>query len=142
MQLTSLKELLDSASIEDRELIIEYFLKRLKGEAVAPLLTRTTFKISNMGSEEEIRQRIAEQMGIPIDRVPPFNAGAELEKQKQIMLAIQEITAPYLAMLKSNPKAGVDKKKEALDLGRFIQSSGLDIKIIVPESPLSYPDFF
>lgn len=63
----------EKLSPEDRDTLIGNFLKNLNGEATESILIRKTFKISNQGTEEEIRQRIADVYGVSMDELPPMD---------------------------------------------------------------------
>lgn len=134
-------ELYDSLSPEDKEKLIQSFLKTLNGELLKPILTRKVVKISSLGSEQEIKERIASVIGKPLEQLPNMNFTAELAKAKHNRLAVQKIIAPYEKYLRSNPKNTPDKFEELEDVGRLILANNNSIKLIVPLEEFKSPDF-
>jgi hypothetical protein len=128
-------------SPEDRETLIGNFLKNLKGEPTEPILIRKTFKISNQGTEEEIRQKIADVYGISIDQLPPMDIKSEFERNRNNWMQVSEIIAPYEAFLKSQAHTSADKFEELTDIGGFIIAWPEKLDLMIPDEPLAYPDF-
>jgi len=134
-------EYFDFFSNDDQQKMIDFLVRTLNGEKPPSLLTRKVAKISSLGSDEEIRKSIADQLEIPLDQLPPINLDEIRKETSDNWLSVKKLIDPFLEMLKSNPKNTPDKYQEIFDLGKFIISSKLDIQIIVPEKPLPYPDF-
>ncbi|WP_431294153.1 hypothetical protein [Pedobacter sp. P26] len=133
--------LFEKLSPEDRETLIGNLLKSVRGEPTETLLTRKTFKISNQGTDEEIRQRIADVYGVPLNQVPPINIKAESERNRNHWMKVSELTQPYELYLKGLAHTSQDKFEELNDIGRFIVDSTEELELIVPETQLAYPDF-
>lgn len=131
----------DMLSPEDQDTLIGNLLKSLKGEPTEPLLIRKTFKISNQGTEEEIKQRIADVYGVTIDELPPMDIKSDFERNRSNWTQVSKLTATYEAFLKAQPNTTKDKYEELLDLGRFIVAYPEPLKLIVPVELLKYPDF-
>lgn len=134
-------DLYDSLSPEDRDKLMGNFLKNLKGEPTEPILSRITFKISNLGSEEEIQQRIADVLGVSIEDVPPSNARAEIDRNRANWLKVCDVTQSYKKLLESNPNTTPDKFEELTDLGRFVVALPEKIEISTKDPFINYPDF-
>ena len=131
----------EKLSPEDRDTLISNFLKNLKGEATEPILIRKTFKISNQGTEEEIKQRIADVYGVSVDQLPPMDIKSEFERNRNNWMQVSELIAPYEAFLKGQAHTSADKFEELTDIGRFIVAWPDKLDLIVPDEPLEYPDF-
>lgn len=128
-------------SPEDRDTLIGNFLKNLKGEPTEPILIRKTFKISNQGTEEEIRQRIADVYGVTVDQLPQIDIKSEFERNRNNWIQVSELIAPYEAFLKGQAHTSADKFEELTDIGRFIIAWPDKLSLIIPDIPLEYPDF-
>ncbi|MEJ5960746.1 hypothetical protein [Pedobacter immunditicola] len=131
----------EKLSPEDRDTLIGDFLKNLEGEPTEPILIRKTFKISNQGTEEEIRQRIAEVYGVSVDQLPPMDIKSEFERNRNNWMQVSELIAPYKAFLKGQAHTSADKFEELKDIGRFIIAWPDKLGLIIPDEPLEYPDF-
>lgn len=131
----------EKLSPEDRDVLIGNMLKNLKGETTEPILIRKTFKISNQGTEEEIKQRIAEVYGVSVDQLPPIDIKSEFERNRNNWLQVSELIAPYEAFLKSQPHTSPDKFEELTDIGRFIVAWPDPLFLSIPDALLEYPDF-
>lgn len=131
----------EKLSPEDRDSLIGNFLKNLKGEPTEPILIRKTFKISNQGTEVEIKQRIAEVYGVSLDQLPPIDIKSEFERNRNNWLQVSELIAPYEAFLKGQANTSVDKFEELTDIGRFMIAWPDKLDLIIPDTPLKYPDF-
>lgn len=138
---TDFMTFLEKLSPEDRDTLIGNFLKNLKGEPTEPILIRKTFKISNQGTEEEIRQRIADVYGVPVDQLPPMDIKSEFERNRNNWMQVSELIAPYEAFLNGQAHTSADKFEELTDMGRFIVAWPDKLDLIVPDEPLEYPDF-
>jgi ssRNA-specific RNase YbeY (16S rRNA maturation enzyme) len=134
-------DLFDMMSPEDRDKMIGNLLKNIKGEPTEPILSRITFKISSLGSEEEIQQRIADAMGISLNELPQSNARAEIERNRANWMAVCDVIQPYKSFLESTAKTTNDKFEELTDLGRFIIAFPDKLEIVIGDTPLKYPDF-
>ena len=132
---------LEKLSPEDRDTLIGNFLKNLKGEPTEPILIRKTFKISNQGTEEEIKQRIADVYGVSIDQLPAMDIKSEFERNRNNWMQVSELTASYEAFLKTQAHTKSDKFEELTDIGRFIVAWPDKLDLLVPDEPLDYPDF-
>jgi len=128
-------------SPEDRDTLIGNFFKNLMGEPTEPILIRKTFKISNQGTEEEIRQRIADVYGVSVDQLPPIDIKSEFERNRNNWMQVSELIAPYEAFLKGHAHTSSDKFEELTDIGHFIVAWSDKLDLIVPDEPLEYPDF-
>lgn len=132
---------IDKLSPEDRDKVIGDFLKHLKGETTEPLLIRKTFKISNQGTDEEIRQKIADIYGIPVDKLPPIDIKSEFQRNRENWMQVSELTAPYELFLKGLVHTSQDKYEELTDIGRLIVAWPDELHLILPNEQLKYPDF-
>lgn len=132
---------LEKLSPEDQDTLIGNFLKNLKGEPTEPILIRKTFKISNQGTEEEIKQRIADVYGVSVDQLPPMDIKSEFERNRYNWMQVSELTASYETFLKEQVHTKVDKFEELIDIGRFIVAWPDKLDLIVPDKALDYPDF-
>ena len=138
---TDFMTFIDKLSPEDRHKVVGDFLKNLKGETTEPLIIRKTFKISNQGTEEEIKQRIADVYGVPVDQLPPMDIKSEFERNRDNWMQVSELIAPYEIFLKGQANTSVDKFEELTDIGRFIVAWPDQLQLIVPDELLKYPDF-
>ncbi|MFC3560203.1 hypothetical protein [Pedobacter jamesrossensis] len=138
---TDFMTFIDKLSPEDRDKVVGDFLKNLKGETTEPLLIRKTFKISNQGTEEEIKQRIADVYGVPVDQLPPMDIKSEFQRNRDNWMQVSELIAPYEIFLKGRANTSVDKFEELTDIGRFIVAWPDQLQLIVPDEPVKYPDF-
>lgn len=141
MKQMSLLEVLDSLSAEDRDKLIGSFSGMLTNPIPSSLLSRQTIKISNLGTPDEIRQRIADALGCLVSDIPNVNIQDGINAAKENWLAVKALTDPYIDFLKAIPKITKDKFEEVLDLGRFIIALDKGLEIIIPSKLLPYPDF-
>jgi ribosomal protein L23 len=138
---TDFMSLFEKLSPEDRDALIGNFLKNLNGQPTEPILIRKTFKVSNQGTEEEIKQRIADVSGVTVDQLPTMDIKSEFDRNRNNWMRVSEIIAPYEAFLQGQAKTSADKFEELTDIGRFIVAWPDKLRLIVPEKPLEYPDF-
>ncbi len=66
-------DLFNSLSQEDIDKLVERMLQQRQGKLLPPVAVRRTITISSLGTDEEIRQRLADAMEIPVDQLPPLN---------------------------------------------------------------------
>jgi hypothetical protein len=91
---TDFMTFLEKLSPEDRDTLIGNFLKNLKGERTEPILIRKTFKISNQGTEKEIRQRIADVYGVSVDQLP-MGIRSEFERNRNNWMQVSELMGHF-----------------------------------------------
>lgn len=131
----------DKLSPEDRDTLIGNLLKNIKREPTESILVRKTFKISNQGTVEEIKQRIADVFGMPVDHLPPIDVESEFKRNRENWIKVSELISPYEFFLKSLNNTSQDKFEELTDIGRFIVAWPEELELIVPDKLLEYPDF-
>lgn len=137
----NLQELLESLSPEDRQIVLEHFIKSLQGgESNEPIVFRKTLKLSTLSSEEEMKKQVSNTLNIPIDKLDRFNFLEGIDKINSNFKKVDELTAPYKEYLTTlNSKA--DKFEELIDIGKFLISLNTPCSIDIPEKSLPYPDF-
>jgi len=128
-------------SPDDQDKLIGNMLKGISGEETESILSRITVKVSNLGTEEEIKERIAVATGIPKNELPISNIRAEIERNRANWNEVNCVTQPLKALLESTPGTTSDKFEELIDLGRFIVASPEQLEIVVNDKLLKYPDF-
>ena len=122
-------ESFNSFSNDDQQKMIDFMVRTLNGEKPTSLLTCKVTKISSLGSDEEIRQSISTQLGVPLEQLPPINLDEIKKENSDNWLSVKKLIDPFLEMLKSNPKNTPDKYQEIFDLGKFNASSNYVIKL-------------
>ena len=136
-----LLEFLDSLNPEDRDKAIGYYLGKLPGPPPT-LMKRTSVKISNLGTVQEIMERITQATGYAMDRLSAENIARQMVEQRNNWLAVSALTAPHKNFLESiQPRPTPDKFEELLHLGRFVHAAADGLEIVVPDEPILYPDF-
>ena len=137
----NLLQFLDTLSPEDRNKAIGILFGFIPARATS-LMKRTSIKISNLGTAEEITERVAKATGYPISSLSVANIAKQIIETRDSWLTVSALTEPYKQFLERQlPKTTADKYEELIDLGRFIVASALNFEIVVPEKPLVYPDF-
>jgi hypothetical protein len=137
----TIQEFLDALNPEDRNKAIGILFGLIPGPMPHGMMKRTTIKISNLGTPEEIRQRIADATGYPLESIPIDTIGDQRTEERENWLAVKNITQPYKDFLQSQTKTTKDKYEELIHLGRFIIDSGFELTIVIPDEPIIYPDF-
>lgn len=102
---------------------------------------RTTLKLSTHLSPDEVREAVANAMGIEPGQVPDFDPIKALEEIKNQSSRVNDIIRTHKTALESNPKTTKDKYEELHDIGKFILASGDQFKIYTPDLIPTYPDF-
>jgi hypothetical protein len=105
------------------------------------ILKRVSIKLSTDLSNEEIRQAIANAMGISLNQIPQVDFPAAKSKIKEEISKVEEIISEYKNKLQNTPGITQDKFDELSDIGRFIVASNERLKIIIPEKISVFPDF-
>jgi hypothetical protein len=105
------------------------------------LTKRTTLTISTDISIDEMRQAIANSMGIDVSKVPEFDLTKELAEIRKQSDRVNEIIKGYKELLLTITKSTKDKYEELHDIGKFILASGDTLTIQIPEVIFDFPDF-
>lgn len=130
----NLLEFLGTVKMEDHD---EVWNRVLHGGGIRAMVT---FDISVDGSEEDIINQIAANLGRPVEVVRKMPIMEKLAELKAERLRVQEFTKEYSDHLKSlhAPKGKFD---ELDDLGRLLTALKSDAKIQIPAKEMDYPDF-
>lgn len=80
---------------------------------------RTTLKLSTHLSPDEVREAVANAMGIEPGQAPDFDPIKALEEIKNQLSRVNDIIKTHKMALESNPKTTKDKYEELHDIGKF-----------------------
>jgi hypothetical protein len=137
----SLLNFLDSLSPEDRNKAVGYIFGFVPAPAPT-LMRRTSVKISNLGTVEEIMERIAQATGYSITDLSAEKIARQMIDERENWLSVTALTAANKKFLENQqPKATADKFEELTHLGRFVLACQIGLEIVVPNEPILYPDF-
>ncbi len=119
----TLLEFLESLSPEDRDKAIGYYLGKLPGPPPT-LMKRTSVKISNLGTVEEIMERIRQATGYSMDSLSAENIARQMVEERDNWLAVSALIEPHKTFLENlQPRPTPDKFEELLHLGRFVYTA-------------------
>ena len=135
-----LLDFLNGLSPEDRNNAIGIML----GKVAAPpegMMIRTTVKLSKLGTPEELRARIAEATGFPIESINMDDIEEQRKAEDENWLTVAALIKPYRDMLDAQQQVTPDKYEELIHVGRFLVDSGEAATLVVPDKPTLFPDF-
>ncbi|WP_428331609.1 hypothetical protein [Mucilaginibacter sp.] len=138
-QQQTLLEFLDSLRPADRDRAIGMLFGWIPRAADGTLVQRTTVKISNPGSPEELKARIAAATGY--DHLSVEAIAGQMIFERDNWLAVSALIQPYRDFLDAQGRATKDKYEELTDIGRYLIDSDSGLELVVPDAPLLYPDF-
>lgn len=134
-------EFIDKLPQEDRQLVIDHFVKNLIGQqSQEEVVIRRTATISTLGIEEEIIQEISQIFNVPVEEI----------KKQNIANKLKEITAGYhktssgidkYKEFLTNNNAPKDKFEELYDIGKFLVSLNMSCTLEIPTHISAVPDF-
>ena len=105
------------------------------------LTKRTTLTLPTNLSKDEMKQAVANVLGIPLEQMPEVDIYDELAKIRQQSQRVNEIIKDHQALFLRNPKTTKDKYEELHDTGKFILAAGDNFELHVPEKITDFPDF-
>lgn len=137
----NLLELLDKLPPEDRQIVIDHFVRNMMGQAQEePIIIRRTAKISTLGTETEMLHEISQAFNIPVEQLANQQVQEKLDEIKNQSERSEALIKPYKTFLLRN-NAREDKYEEAYDMGKFLISIEPEYNLEIPESISSIPDF-